>query len=148
MSPSALRDGEIALAVVGAHLSGMPLNGELRALDARLVAETTTTADYRLFALAGTTPPKPGMLRVADGEGAAIAVEVWALTAEAFGRFVAAVPPPLSIGTVRLADGGAAKGFLVEAKAVDGARDISSFGGWRAFMAQNRALALSARRSR
>jgi allophanate hydrolase len=130
-----LRAGEIALAVVGAHLSGMPLNGELCALDARLLMETTTTADYRLFALAGTVPPKPGMLRVADGEGAAIAVEVWALTAQAFGRFVAAVPPPLSIGTVRLAGGVAAKGFLVEAKAVEGARDISSFGGWRRFVA-------------
>jgi allophanate hydrolase len=130
-----LRGGEIALAVVGAHLSGMPLNGELRALDARLMMQTTTTADYRLFALAGTVLPKPGMLRVADGEGAAIAVEVWALTAQAFGRFVAAVPPPLSIGTVRLADGAAAKGFLVEATAVESARDISSFGGWRAFVA-------------
>jgi allophanate hydrolase len=126
---------EIALAVVGAHLSGMPLNGELRALDARLLAETATTADYRLFALPGTNPPKPGMLRVADGEGAAIVVEVWAISAEAFGRFVAAVPPPLSIGTVRLAGGVTAKGFLVEARAVDGARDISRFGGWRAFMA-------------
>jgi allophanate hydrolase len=63
-------------------------------------------------------------------------VEVWVLTAEAFGRFVAAVPAPLSIGTVRLADGTTAKGFLVEAAAVEGARDISSFGGWRAFVAQ------------
>jgi allophanate hydrolase len=132
---NALQADEIALAVVGAHLSGMPLNCELRALGARLVAEITTTADYRLFALNGTDPPKPGLLRVADGEGAAIAVEVWALTATAFGRFVAAIPPPLSIGTIRLAGGGSAKGFLVEARAVDGARDISSFGGWRAFVA-------------
>jgi allophanate hydrolase len=132
---SALRANEVAVAVVGAHLSGMPLNGELRSLNARLIAETTTTADYRLYALAGTVPPKPGMLRVADGEGAAIAVEVWALSPEAFGRFVAAVPPPLSIGTVRIAGGATAKGFLVEAKAIEGARDISSFGGWRAFMA-------------
>jgi allophanate hydrolase len=132
---STLQADEIALAVVGAHLSGMPLNSELRALGARLIADTSTSADYRLFALAGTVPPKPGMLRVADGEGATIAVEVWALTAEAFGRFVAAVPPPLSIGTVRLADGTTAKGFLVEATAIEGARDITSFGGWRAFVA-------------
>jgi allophanate hydrolase len=130
-----LRADETALAVVGAHLSGMPLNCELRALGARLVGETTTTADYRLFALDGCEPSKPGLLRVADGEGAAIAVEMWALTSAAFGRFVAAVPPPLSIGTIRLADGGCVKGFLVEAKAVDGACDISSFGGWRAFVA-------------
>jgi allophanate hydrolase len=134
----ALRAGEIPLAVVGAHLSGMPLNRELRMLNARLVEEATTAADYRLYALAGTTPPKPGMLRVADGEGSAITVEVWALTAEAFGKFVAAVPPPLSIGTIRLANGRTAKGFLVEAKAIEGARDISSFGGWRAFMAQSK----------
>ncbi|MCC6887578.1 MAG: allophanate hydrolase [Hyphomicrobiales bacterium] len=130
----ALRRDEIAIAVVGAHLAGMPLNRELRALDARLLAETATSADYRLYALPGTAPPKPGLLRVADGAGAAIAVEVWALGAAAFGRFVAAVPPPLTIGSVRLADGGTAKGFLVEAQAVEGARDISSFGGWRAFV--------------
>ena len=132
---SALRDGEIPLAVVGAHLSGMALNGELRLRNARLVAETTTTADYRLYALTGVTPPKPGLLRVADGAGVAITVEVWALSAAEFGRFVGDVPPPMSIGTVRLAGGGSAKGFLVEARAVDGASDISSFGGWRAYMA-------------
>jgi allophanate hydrolase len=103
--------------------------------NARFVEETKTTADYRLFALRGTTPPKPGMLRVTDGEGAAITVEVWAMTAEAFGNFVAAIPPPLTIGDVRLAGGRSAKGFLAEAKAVEGARDISSFGGWRAFVA-------------
>jgi allophanate hydrolase len=132
--PSALRDGEIPLAVVGAHLSGMALNGELRLRNARFVEETTTTDDYRLYALTGVTPPKPGLLRVADGEGAAITVEVWALSPAEFGRFVGDIPPPMSIGTVRLADGGSAKGFLVEARAIDGARDISSFGGWRAFV--------------
>jgi allophanate hydrolase len=130
-----LRGGEVPLVVVGAHLSGMPLNGDLRMRNARFIEETTTTADYRLYALADTTPPKPGMLRVGDGEGAAITVEVWALSEGAFGQFVAAIPPPLSIGNVRLAGGGLAKGFLVEAKAVDGARDISRFGGWRAFVA-------------
>jgi allophanate hydrolase len=132
---SALRDGEIPLAVVGAHLSGMALNGELRLRNARFVAETKTTADYRLYALTGVNPPKPGLLRVADGEGAAITVEVWALTPAEFGRFVGDIPPPMSIGTVRLVGGGSAKGFLVEARAVDGARDISGFGGWRAYMA-------------
>jgi allophanate hydrolase len=91
--------------------------------------------DYRLYALAGTQPAKPGMLRVADGDGAAIELEIWALPAEAFGRFVAAVPAPLSIGTIRLGDGRTVKGFLVEPEALAGARDITSFGGWRAFMA-------------
>ena len=117
--------GEIAIAVVGAHLSGMPLNGELKALGARLLEATSTAPDYRLYALAGSKPPKPGLLRVAAGKGSAIAVEVWALRAESFGRFVAAVPSPLSIGTLRLADGRTVKGFLVEADAVAGARDIS-----------------------
>ena len=113
-------------------------NGELRALDARLLEETETAPDYKLFAL-DTTPPKPGMLRVEVGTGAAIKLELWALSAAAFGRFVAAIPPPLSIGTVRLADGRCIKGFLVEPAAIDGARDISSFGGWRAFVTRQAA---------
>jgi len=126
--------GEIAVAVVGAHLSGMPLNDELRAAGGRLIGRAATAPHYRLFALSGTKPPKPGLLRVKNGAGAAIEVEVWALDDAAFGRFVAAVPPPLSIGTLDLDDGRPVKGFLVEADAVDGARDISSFGGWRAFV--------------
>ena len=127
---------EIAIAVVGAHLSGMPLNGELKALGARLLETTSTAPDYRLYALAGSNPPKPGLLRVASGKGSAVAVEIWALRAEGFGRFVAAIPSPLSIGTLRLADGRTVKGFLVEADAVAGALDISSFGGWRNYLAQ------------
>ena len=130
--------GEIALAVVGAHLAGMPLNGELRSLGARLLETTRTAADYRLFALAATHPPKPGLLRVAPSAGAGIEIEVWALPAEHYGRFVAAVPPPLSIGTIRLADGRTVQGFLVESEALAGARDISSYGGWRAFLAQQK----------
>jgi allophanate hydrolase len=126
----------IAVAVVGAHLSGMPLNHELRSHAAQFVEATATAADYRLYALPGTTPPKPGLLRVGGGEGGAIAVEVWAMPAEPFGRFTAAIPPPLSIGSIKLADGRWVKGFLVEAEAVNGARDISSFGGWRAFVAK------------
>jgi allophanate hydrolase len=130
-----LRPGEIEIAVVGAHLSGMPLNHELTGLGARFLAEAQTARDYRLFALANTTPPKPGMLRVAAGAGTPIELECWALSAESFGRFVASVPPPLSIGTIALADGRGVKGFLAEAEAITGARDISSFGGWRAFIA-------------
>jgi allophanate hydrolase len=126
---------EIAIAVVGAHLSGMALNSELKALGGRLLEATATAPDYRLYALA-TTPPKPGMLRVAQGAGSSIELELWALSAAAFGKFVAAIPPPLSIGTVRLADGRGVKGFIVEPAEVGGARDISAFGGWRAFMAE------------
>ena len=126
---------EIPIAVVGAHLTGMALNRELTALGGRLLETATTAPDYRLYALS-TTPPKPGMLRVEAGAGTSIALEVWMLSAAAFGQFVAAIPPPLGIGTVRLADGRGIKGFIVEPTAIDGARDISSFGGWRAFMTE------------
>jgi allophanate hydrolase len=132
-------EGEVPLAVVGAHLSGMALNGELRSVGARLIERTVTASHYRLYALAGTRPPKPGLLRVKNGAGTAIEIEVWAMTESAFGRFVAAVPRPLSIGTLDIGDGRSVKGFLVEAEAVAGARDISNFGGWRAFMAQEKA---------
>ena len=125
----------IEIAVVGAHLSGLPLNGELKALGAEFVREARTRPDYRLYALPNTTPAKPGLLRVAPGEGAQIAVEVWTLSPAAFGSFVAAIPPPLGIGTLSFADGTSAKGFLVEAEAVKGAEDVSKFGGWRAYIA-------------
>ena len=130
-----LSGDEIAIAVVGAHLSGMALNGELTTLDGRLLEEAVTAPDYKLYAL-DTTPSKPGMLRVEAATGSAIKLELWALSATSFGKFVAAIPPPLSIGTIRLADGRGIKGFLVEPAAISGARDISAFGGWRAFMAQ------------
>jgi allophanate hydrolase len=129
-------DGEIAVAVVGAHLSGMPLNGELKSFGARYLERTTTAASYRLFALSDCAPPKPGLIRVGGADGAAIEIEIWALPTEKFGRFVAAVPPPLAIGTLEVADGRKVKGFLVEAEATRGARDISAFGGWRAFLEQ------------
>jgi allophanate hydrolase len=136
LAPSPTRvDEDIAIAVVGAHLSGMALNGELRALGARFLEAAVTAPDYKLYAL-DTKPPKPGMLRVQAGQGVSIELEVWALAPAAFGQFVAAVPPPLSIGTVRLADGRGVKGFIVEAAALGEALDISSFGGWRAYMAE------------
>ena len=121
--------------MVGAHLSGMALNGELKALGGRLLEAARTAPDYKLYAL-HTTPPKPGMLRVDAGSGSSIELELWALSAAAFGKFVAAIPPPLSIGTIRLADGRGVKGFIVEAAAIAGAHDISSFGGWRLYVAQ------------
>jgi allophanate hydrolase len=133
--PAREGSSEIAIAVVGAHLSGMALNRELTALGGRLLESTATAADYKLYAL-DTVPPKPGMLRVTEGTGTSIALEVWSLSAAAFGRFVAAIPPPLSVGTISLADGRGVKGFLVEPAGVEGARDISTFGGWRAFMAE------------
>ncbi|UPJ62852.1 allophanate hydrolase [Bradyrhizobium sp. 191] len=126
---------EIPIAVVGAHLSGMALNGELTTLDGRLIEVTKTAPDYKLYALP-TTPAKPGMLRVAAGEGTAIELEIWSLSPSAFGRFVNAIPAPMAIGTVRLADGRSVKGFLVEPEVLDEARDITAYGGWRKYMAE------------
>jgi len=132
--PPALMPDEAAVAVVGAHLSGMPLNGDLRALNARFLETARTTPDYRLFALPDSKPAKPGLLRVAKGSGRAIEVELWALRHDAFGRFVGDIPPPLAIGTLTLSGGRKVKGFLVEADATAGAKDISDLGGWRAFV--------------
>jgi allophanate hydrolase len=123
------------VAVVGAHLSGLPLNGQLRERGARLVAHTRTAAAYRFHALPNTTPPKPGMVRVGHGEGASIAVEVWEMPIEHFGSFVALVPSPLCIGTIELEDGSSVQGFLCEPAALEGATDITAYGGWRAYMA-------------
>ncbi|WP_342149404.1 allophanate hydrolase [Methylorubrum sp. SB2] len=134
--PDSAGPGEIELAVIGAHLSGLPLNGELTGLGARFLRAGTTQADYRLYALPGGPPRRPGLLRVADGTGAAIATEVWALEPAAFGRFVAAIPAPLGIGTLRLADGTTPKGFLVEAEGIGGGTDITGYGGWRRYLAE------------
>lgn len=128
--------GRIEIAVVGAHLSGLPLNHELTGAGGVFLRAVDTVADYRFFALPNTTPPKPGLLRVAHGAGAGIATEVWSLEPAAFGDFVARIPAPLGIGTLQLADGTTPKGFLVEAEAVRGAEDISSYGRWRAYLAR------------
>jgi allophanate hydrolase len=128
-------DGMIEIAVIGAHLSGMPLNHELTGNGGIFRRAVTTTADYRFHALAGGPPRRPGLLRIADGSGLPVQAEVWALPPEGFGRFVAGIPAPLGIGTVRLADGTAPKGFLVEPEGLNGAEDISRFGGWRAYIA-------------
>jgi allophanate hydrolase len=123
----------VLVAVVGAHLSGQPLNWQLTDRHATLVRACRTAAKYRLVALPGTTPPKPGLLR-SDGPGAAIEVEIWEMSIAGFGSFVAAIPPPLGIGTVELEDGQGVKCFLVESYAADAAADISHFGGWRAYL--------------
>jgi allophanate hydrolase len=125
----------VRVAVVGAHLSGMPLNGQLTERGATLVAATHTASEYRLYALPGTVPPKPGMVRVAPGEGHAIAVEVWEMPAAHYGSFVALIPWPLGIGTITLADGSTVQGFACDALALNGAEDISHHGGWRAYIA-------------
>jgi allophanate hydrolase len=124
--------GHVRLAVVGAHLSGMPLNYQLTERNARLVESTFTADNYRLYALPNTTPPKPGLVR--SGEGAEIVVELWDIPVDEFGSFVALVPAPLGIGTLTLHDNRQVKGFICEGAALEGARDITEFGGWRAYL--------------
>ncbi|WP_455273728.1 allophanate hydrolase [Rhizobium herbae] len=124
----------INLVVVGAHLSGMPLNGQLRDLDAKFSRVAQTAETYKLHVLAGQTPPKPGLIRSNREDGAMIDVEVWQLTPKAFGLFVAAIPSPLGIGTIQLSDGTSAKGFLVEPAGLEGAKDISRYRSWRAYV--------------
>jgi allophanate hydrolase len=122
------------IAVVGAHLSGLPLNVQLTERGGRLVRAARTANCYRLFALPQATPPKPGLLRATGPAGNGIELEVWELGPAEFASFVDAIPPPLAVGTIELDDGGGVKGFLVESYAVAGAREITEFGGWRNYL--------------
>lgn len=124
---------EIGLAVVGAHMSGLPLNHELTRLGARFVRTAKTAASYRLFSLPGGPPVRPGLLHA--GNGAAIELEVWAIPTNRFGEFIQGVPRPLGIGTLQLEDGSEVKGFLCEHLATEGAEDVTPFGGWRSYLA-------------
>jgi len=128
------RPETVKLAVVGAHLAGMPLHWQLTSREAKLVARTRTAPAYKLYAMASSTPPKPALAHV--GDGAAIEVEVYELPMALFGSFVAEVPAPLAIGTVTLEDGVDVKGFVAEPRALEGAEDITALGGWRAYMAR------------
>jgi allophanate hydrolase len=126
--------GCVLVAVVGAHLSGQPLNRQLTDRGARLKRATKTASDYRLYALRGTDPPKPGLIRSPEFKGPGIDVEVWAMPTDLFGSFVASVPPPLAIGTVELADCTPVKGFLCEPFATLDAVEITQLGGWRPYL--------------
>ncbi len=137
LTPLPANEPSVTLAVVGAHLSGMPLNWQLLERDGRLLCATQTAVSYRLFALPGTTPPKPGLVRVNEG-GAAIAIELWQMPLRHYGSFVAGIPAPLGIGMLTLDDDSEVQGFLCEPLATEGAEDITTFGGWRAYM-QHRA---------
>lgn len=127
----------IELVVVGAHLSGFPLNHQLTGPGGLLLRSIPTAPCYRFYALAGGPVPRPGLLRVASGAGARIETEVWSLDPLSFGIFVAAIASPLTIGTVFLADDTSPKGFLVEPEGLVGAEDITRFGGWRTYMARS-----------
>jgi allophanate hydrolase len=130
VTPAPVQYPYLPIAIVGAHLSGQPLNGELLALGARLRRAVCTAPDYRLYALADGR--RPGLVRT-PGTGAAIEAEIWDVPVAAVGAFLATIAPPLALGTIDLEDGGAVTGFLCEAYAAKGARDISEFGGWRAW---------------
>jgi len=124
----------LPIAVVGAHLAGLPLNHQLTERGATLREATSTAPSYRLFALPNTTPPKPALLRVSSG-GGSIGVEIWDVPIAEVGSFLALIPPPLGLGSLELADGRHVNGFICEAHALAGARDVTAFGGWRAFLA-------------
>jgi allophanate hydrolase len=126
-------DSYIPVVVCGAHMSGLPLNHQLTSRRAMFLRKTWTNPVYRLWALPGGPPYRPGMIHVTEG-GAAIEVEVWSVPAAEFGSFVNGVPAPLAIGKVELQDGSRVSGFVCEAYAADGARDITSFGGWRGYL--------------
>jgi allophanate hydrolase len=135
IDPLPLQEPSVTLAVVGAHLRNMPLEWQMKQAGARFIEETVTSPHYRLYALADTQPPKPGLVRTRN-DGTSIAIELWDMPVRTFGAFVAAIPAPLGIGTVTTADGRIVKGFICEPAAVapeSGARDITSFGGWRAY---------------
>jgi allophanate hydrolase len=139
-SPNRTSDPSVAVqvAVVGAHLAKQPLNHQLTSRNATLVKATHTAPIYKLFALAGTVPPKPGLVRVDPNleQGTNIEVEVWAMSEAAFGSFVAEIPSPLGIGTLILEDNETVKGFICEPYGLSNAIDISSYGGWRAYLAK------------
>jgi allophanate hydrolase len=132
--PAAGEGGRLALAVCGAHLSGLPLNGQLTERGGRLLRATQTAPRYRFYALPGGPPHRPGLIRQGEG-GAAIEVEVWSLPLDQVGSFLAGIPAPLGLGSVELADGTWVKGFICEGFAAEGASDITHLGGWRAFVA-------------
>ncbi len=127
------QENRVSIAVVGAHMSGLPLNGQLADLHGRLEFAGKTAAIYRLYALPGGPPHRPGMVRVAKG-GAAIELEVWSIPAWSLADFVEKIPAPLGIGMITLADGTTVQGFLCESYATEDAKDITSFGGWRAYV--------------
>lgn len=132
--PEGTPEGMIDVAVCGAHMQGLPLNHTLTGRGAKLLTKTKTTPDYAFYALPGTGVARPGLVRVKDGKGASIAVEIWRMPEGAFGSFMKTIPAPLGIGTLRLEDGGTVQGFLCEAEAIEGATDISHLGDWRRYI--------------
>ena len=131
----------IELAVCGAHMQGLPLNGQLTSLGATFVKAAKTAPKYKFYALAGGPPARPGLIQSDAPDAASIAVEIWSVPLTGFGAFMAGIPAPLGIGTVALSDGTAVKGFLCETSGITGAQDITALGDWRAFLSHQMASA-------
>jgi allophanate hydrolase len=129
------RRGYASIAVCGAHMEGLPLNHQLRERGAYFLRAARTAPKYRLFALAGGPPQRPGLIRVLT-EGAAIELEIWAVPQEHLGSFMAGIPAPLGLGTVELHDGTTCMGFICEGYAAQAGVDISNYGGWRGYLAR------------
>jgi allophanate hydrolase len=125
----------VQVAVVGAHLSGMPLNWQLQDCGARLISGTKTSNSYRLYSLSNSLPAKPGLLRVETGKGESIDIEIWQMPIEAYGGFVASIPSPLGIGQIEIIDGTMVQGFVCEPEGLKDATDITSFKGWKKYLA-------------
>jgi len=130
---NAARSDRARVVVCGAHLDGLPLNWQLKQRGGRLLEATRSAAHYKLYALAGGPPFRPGMVRVAN-EGVAIEVEIWEIPSSELGSFLTGIPAPLGLGKVQLADGSWETGFICEPYGLQGAVDISEYGGWRAYM--------------
>lgn len=128
-----MKNNTIDIAVCGAHMRGLPLSYQLTDLDATFVKATTTDKSYRLYNVPDKVPPRPGMVRVSEN-GTALELEVWTMPLENFGAFMIQIASPLCIGTVILEDGSTVYGFLCESDAINGAEEISSYGGWRGYL--------------
>jgi allophanate hydrolase len=135
LPPAAPLPGEIAIALVGAHMAGLPLNHQITSLGGRFLEATRTAPEYRLFRLAGGQTARPGLLRV-GADGASIVVELWSLPVTTLGGLLVQIPSPLGLGRIGLADGRQVVGFLVEPAGLDGAEDITAHGGWRAYLSR------------
>jgi allophanate hydrolase len=116
--------------VVGAHLSGEPLNHQLVERGGRLLRRTRTGPTYRLHRLAGS-PERPTLVPSAEPGGRGFEAEVWELPPAGLGELVGLVPAPLALGQVELADGSRLPGFVYAGSGVDLGEDLSGLAGWR-----------------
>jgi hypothetical protein len=125
---------DVLLAVNGTLMRGLKLNPNMVAAKATFVRETKTEAAYRLWTI---NDEHPAMLRVTDGAGVTVAVEVWSVPPAGLAGILLNEPPGLCIGKVRLEDGSIVLGVLGEPALVEGHREITKYGGWRAYLAQH-----------